>query len=247
MRPIVPIKRYSIQEVDMIARRCFMLFIAATLLAGAAGCSQTFNMNLKPTAIQAKSAPAVLPVFVKMVNPPVDSFVFAVTPIGAKKKMEMKNIPGRFDELLKQQIEQALKNRGYAIASSPGAARGVLTVDFHTFDFLWRVSAVSSSFGQTNILIKNSLAANRANAQPAWKWQYQNDAPYGSMWGNCYQNGCAFISGITIIGAIPFLIYLKARREPWDYLSEAGNIRMDEFLKQLETQLPRAEAMRGRL
>lgn len=230
----------------MVMRSVFHAAAALLLIGGALGCSQTFRMNLDPTAIQPKAATGLIPVRLVFANMPVDSFVYVKAPIG-KRKLEMKNLHGALDEMLKKQIEQVVKNHGFAIAPAGQAARAVLTVDFATFELIWHAGAFTSQYGQSMMLIKHTLAPERKSAVPAWTWNFQEDATHGSMWGNCQLNACAFVSGLTIIGAIPFLIYLKNRKEAYDYLTELGNRQLKDYLKKLDAALPLAGSMRGKL
>ena len=71
----------------------------------------------------------------------------------------------------------------------------------------------------------------------SWKWNYKNEKEYGELPGNCI----AGIAGCTIIGIIPFMIYVNSKGgTEGTQMTKEGNALLADYFAKFEAALPAA-------
>lgn len=201
------------------------------------GCIST-QINIP--VIQERNTSKLVPLKIEFLNLPNDSSIAIQAPAGNRAFVH--NNPGRLDTLMIPAIEKIVRNKGYSVVSPGEEAKAVLTVDFADFSILW-MSGMISSNGAIKANISHAVG-NRKNNNKIWSWKYDGSKEYGKLPGNLV----AFAAGFTIIGIIPFIIYVNAQGgDEGSQMTKAGNeLLLDYFIK-LDESLPEASVLESKL
>jgi hypothetical protein len=206
-----------------------IILIMLLLTVAGTGCITT---KLRPSEVPTKSVKPVFPILVDYNNTPGSDIVVGVAPAGNKGAIT--NETGQIDDMLIPEIERALANKGYKVVRRHSEAMGLLKIDFRQFEFQWNAGLLSSH-GTALLDIRHELISIKNN-KILWNWQFEREEEFGNLPGNCISTA----AGCTIIGVIPFLIYVNSVGDESTQLTENGNRTMDDYLAELESRIPPA-------
>jgi len=200
------------------------------LIISITGCVST---KITAPAIHDKAAKEIVPLKIDYKNLPGEDSIALVNPNG--KKSGVTNDPGRLDKVMIPAIQKIVRNKGYAITDDVNKARGVLTVDFSEFGIYWSAGPSKGS-GRIKTDVNHYITPKNSENK-LWKWNYKNEKEYGELPGNCI----AGIAGCTIIGIIPFMIYVNSKGgTEGTQMTKEGNALLADYFAKFEAALPAA-------
>ena len=202
------------------------LFFAFSLT----GCVST---KINAPAITDKAVKETVSLKIEYKNLPGEESIALVNPAG--RKSGVTNEPGRLDKVMVPAIEKIVKNKGYAITDDEKKARGVLTIHFAEFGIYW-TAGMSKGSGRIATDVDHFITPKNSGNK-LWKWNYKIDKEYGQLPGNCISG----IAGCTIIGIIPFMIYVNSKGgTEGTQMTKEGNALLADYFAKFEAALPAA-------
>jgi len=194
------------------------------------GCVST---KISAPAITERAVKEIVPLKIDYQNLPGEESIALVNPAG--RKSGVTNEPGRLDKVMVPAIEKIVKNKGYAITDDVNKARGVLTINFAEFGIYW-TAGMSKGSGRIATDVDHYITPKNSGNK-LWKWNYKNDKEYGHLPGNCISG----IAGCTIIGIIPWMIYVNNKGGlEGTQMTREGNALLNDYFTKLERALPAA-------
>jgi len=211
----------------------FPVFISLFFLISLSGCVST---EINAPEISDKAVKGRVPLKINYKNVPGEKSIAMVNPNGEKSGVT--NEPGRLDKVIIPAIEKIIKNKGYSITDKQENASGILTIDFSEFGIYW-TAGPSKGSGRIKTDVNHYITPKNSENK-LWKWNYKNEKEYGELPGNCI----AGIAGCTIIGIIPFMIYVNSKGgTEGTQMTREGNALLADYFAKFEAALPAAGAV----
>ncbi len=205
-------------------------FLCMIIVISAVGCIST---DIKAPDIKSKEVRQGTPLKINYKNLPGKESIALLSPGGDKSGVT--NEPGQLDKVMVPAIEAIVKNKGYLITEDADKARAVLTIDFTEFGIYW-TAGPSSGSGSLKVDVNHYIQPKGSGAK-AWKWDYKNEKNYGKLPGNCISG----IAGCTIIGVIPWMIYVNSQGgTEGTQMTREGNALLADYFTKFEAALPAA-------
>ncbi|MBI5787310.1 MAG: hypothetical protein HZA78_00445 [Candidatus Schekmanbacteria bacterium] len=137
--------------------------------------------------------------------------------------------------IIQETVKDVFEQKGYEVSvknSLPAnKEKPVFLVDVKNVDAKWQ-SGLFHSEAELFMQINNRLIS--PSGEIIIDYTFEKRGKEGGLIGNCIAAG----AGATIVGLIPFFIYLGNVGDESTQLSNAGNMYIEEYAKALSAQIP---------